>query len=147
MVGLRRFSVRNTGVFSCALPILRLADEDDPFLLAELAQMLGHHLVLALALAELHERNLMLRHEAFQRCHEASAHRAHQGGGRQRLPAMLPEEPHDPPFVLQQRDENVEVHPVDPFDRKFHMTVENVGHVLCYHDPGSGRAVMPLEGV
>ena len=89
----------------------------------------------------------MLGHEAFQRRHEAPAHRAHQGRRRQRLSAMLPEEPHDPLLVLQPRHIDVEVHPVDPFDRKLHMMAEDIGHALCYHRPGSGRAVLPLAGV
>ena len=126
--------------------LLRLADKHHPFFLVELAQMLRHHGVLALAFAELHERNLMLRHIAFQVRHEAPAHRAHQGGGWQRLPAMLAEKPHNPPLGLQPRHINVEVHPVDPFDRKLHMLAENIGHALCHHPNGSGRAVMPLVG-
>src|SRR6516165_9666801 len=40
---------------------LSLADKHHAFLLVEFAQVLCHHGVLALALAELHERNLMLR--------------------------------------------------------------------------------------
>ena len=83
--------------------------------------MLGHHIVLALAFAELHERNLVPRHEALQRRHEAAAHRVHQRRRRQRLPAMLAEEPHHPLFVLQPRHKDVEVHPVDPLDRQRHM--------------------------
>ena len=57
---------------------LSLADEHHAFLLVEFAQALRHHGVLALALAELHERNLVLRHEAFQLGHGGAAHRAHQ---------------------------------------------------------------------
>jgi hypothetical protein len=67
--------------------LLRLADKHHTFLLAEFAQMLGHHLVLALPFAELHERYLVLRHEAFQLRHKAPAHWVHQGCGRQELAA------------------------------------------------------------
>ena len=88
----------------------------------------------------------MLRHKAFQLRHKASAHRAHQSCRWQRLTAMLAEEPHDPLLGLQSRDIDVEVHPVDPLDRKLHMVAENVGHALCYHPAGSGRTVMPLVG-
>jgi hypothetical protein len=42
-----------------------LTDEHHAFRLVEFAQVLRHHGILALALAELHKRNLMLRHEAF----------------------------------------------------------------------------------
>jgi hypothetical protein len=27
------------------------------------------------------------------------------------------------------------------------MMAEDIGHALCYHLPGSGRAVLPLAGV
>ena len=43
----------------------------------------------------------MLRHEAFQRRHEASAQRPRQGGGGQRRPAMFPGEPRHLPSVLR----------------------------------------------
>ena len=89
----------------------------------------------------------MLGHKVFQLRHEAPAHRAHQGRRWQRLATMLAEEPHDPLLVLQPRHIDVEVHPVDPLDRKLHMMAENIGHALCYHPIGSGRAVMPLAGV
>ena len=89
----------------------------------------------------------MLPHEAFQRRHEASAHRVHQGCGRQRLPAMRAEEPHNSLLALQPGHIDVEVHPVDPFDRKRHMMAEDIGYALCYHSPGSGRAVLPLAGI
>src|SRR5207245_5373868 len=57
------------------------------------------------------------------------------------------EKPYNSLFALQPRHIDVEVHPVDPFDRKLHMTVDNIGHALCYHCLGSGRAVLPLAGV
>jgi hypothetical protein len=47
------------------------------FLTRKAAQVLGHHRVLALAFAELHERNPVLRYEAFQLCNEVPADRAH----------------------------------------------------------------------
>jgi hypothetical protein len=55
-----------------------LPNEHDPFLARKAPQMLGHHLVFALPLAELHQRNSLLGHKAFQRRHEASGHWAHQ---------------------------------------------------------------------
>ena len=113
--------------------LLGLADEHHAFLLVEFAQVLRHHGVLALALAELHERNLMLRHEAFQLGHEVAAHRAHQRRRRQRLAAVLAKEAHDPALALQLRHIDIEVHPVDAFDRKPDMAAENIGDALCYH--------------
>jgi hypothetical protein len=44
--------------------LLRLADEEDAVLTGEAAQMARHHRVLALAPAELHDSNAVLRHEA-----------------------------------------------------------------------------------
>src|SRR5215469_2128171 len=80
---------------------LGLAHEHDPFLMGKVPQMLGHHLVLALALAELHHRNAALGYKFFQLRHKPSRHRAHQGSRGQRLAAMLPEESDNPLFVLQ----------------------------------------------
>ena len=120
--------------------LLRLADEDHPFVLAEFAQVLGHHLVFALPLAKLDERYLMTHHEGLQRSYKAPAHRVHQGRRRQRLAAMISKEPHDSLLGLQPGDIDVEVHSVDPFDRELDMIVEDSGHALCYHAPGSGRA-------
>src|ERR1700730_12230133 len=73
--------------------------------------------------------------------------RLHQRRRRQRLAAMLAEEPHDPGLVLQPRHENVEIHAIDPLDRKLHMMAQDIRHALRYHRPGSGRAVLPLAGV
>src|SRR6266852_6313026 len=43
-------------------------------------------------------------------------------------------------LVLQVRHEHAEVHPVDPLDRQPDMTADDLGHALCYHLLGSGRA-------
>jgi hypothetical protein len=123
--------------------LLGLADEHDAFRLVEFAQVLRHHGILALALAELHQRNLTLRHEAFKPRHEVAAHRTHQRRRWQRLTAMFAEEPDDAPLALQTRYISVEVHPVDALDRKPHMPAENIGYALCYHAPGSGRGFAP----
>src|SRR6266700_3128960 len=53
---------------------------------------------------------------------------------------MRAEELDDSLLVLQARHEHVEVHPVDPLDRQLDMTANDLGHALCYHLPGSGRA-------
>ena len=123
--------------------LLGLADEHHAFRPMEFAQVLRHHVVLALALAELDERNPMLRHKAFQPGHEVPAHRAHRRRRRQRLAAVFAEEPDNPELALQPRHVDVEVHPVDALDRKRDMPAENIGDALCYHAPGSGRTVLP----
>src|SRR6201988_2481114 len=120
--------------------LLGLADEHDPFLGRKAPQMLGHHLVLALSLAKLRHRNLALGYKVFQLRHEPSRHRAHQRGRRQRLAAMFPGKPDDPLFVLQPRHKDVEVHQVDPLNHEPYMMADDLGHTLCYHLPGPGRA-------
>jgi hypothetical protein len=60
---------------------------------------------------------------------------------------MPAEKPHNSLFALQLGHIDIEVHWVDPLDRKLHVMTEDIGHALCYHRPGSGRTVLPLEGV
>ena len=111
-----------------------------PFLTGKAPQMLGHHVILALSLGKRHQRNPLLGHKIFQRRHEAPGHRAHQRRRRHRLPTMRTEKPDNPLFILQARYEHIEVHPVDPLGRQLHMTADDLGHALCYHPSGSGRA-------
>src|SRR5216683_652309 len=53
---------------------------------------------------------------------------------------MCAEELDDSLLVLQARHEHVEVHSVDPLNRQPDMTADDLGHALCYHLLGSGRA-------
>src|ERR1700676_1472736 len=53
---------------------------------------------------------------------------------------MRAEELDDSLLLLQPRHEHVEVHSVDPLDRQPDMTADDLGHALCYHLLGSGRA-------
>src|ERR1700676_1545520 len=53
---------------------------------------------------------------------------------------MRAEELDDSLLGLQARHEHVEVHSVDPLDRQPDMTADDLGHALCYHLLGSGRA-------
>src|SRR5262245_56904231 len=120
--------------------LLGFADKDHPFFLVEVAQVRPHHRVFALSFTEWHQWYLLAHHELFQGGHKTSAHRAHQSRRWQRLATMLPEEAHNSKLGLQSRHIDIEVHPVDPFDRKLHMILEDIGDALCYHAPGSGRA-------
>ncbi len=88
----------------------------------------------------------MPRDKAVQLRHKAPADRAHQGRGCHRLAAMVAEEAHRPVRALQPWHVDVEVHAVDPLDRQPDMIGEKLGHSLCYHHYGSGRAVLPLRG-
>ena len=127
--------------------LLRLADEHHSFLTRKPTQVFGHHIVLALALAKLDERNSLLCRKVFERRHEAPAHRAHQRCRGQRLATMVTEEPDNPLFVLQPRHKHVEVHPVDPLDGQLYMTADDLSHTLCYHPLGSGRAGIAFEAL
>ena len=127
--------------------LLSLADEDDALLVREAAQPLGHHVILALAFAEEDEWNRVPCDETIQRRDKPPAHWVHQRGRGQRLPAMRTEEAHRPKRALQSRHIEVEIHSVDPLDRQPDVIAKDLGHTLCYHYHGSGRAVLPLAGV
>ena len=68
--------------------LLRLADEHDTFRLVEPREVFLHHVVLALALAELHHRNLLLFREIFHRRHEGFRHWVHQRAGGKPVAAV-----------------------------------------------------------
>jgi hypothetical protein len=114
-------------------PFLRLADENNAFFGLEPTQVLGHHVVFALALDEQHDRHPMSGGKAIQFFHKAPAHRAHQRRRCQWLPAVVAEKAHCPIAPLQSRHTDIEVHPVDRFDRQPNMIGEKLGHILCYH--------------
>jgi hypothetical protein len=123
--------------------LLGLADKNHSFVLRELAKVLRYHVVFALDLAKLHDRNPMLRRKSIQRRHEGATHRAHQRRRRHRLATVLAEKPRNSLFHLQPGHIDVEVHPVDPFDREPDVIGEDIGHTLCYHRNGSGCSVLP----
>jgi hypothetical protein len=111
----------------------------------EAAQMLGHHVVLALALGEQHHEQPMAGGKPFRCRDKPPAHRGNQHRGRQGLSALLAKEADRPMGALQPRDIDVQVHPVDRFDCQLAQIGENSGDALCYHPAGSGRAVLPLQ--
>ena len=59
---------------------------------------------------------------------------------------MITEKAHRAVRALQPWHVDVEVHAVDPLDCQPDMIGEKLGHTLCHHHPGSGRAVLPLRG-
>jgi hypothetical protein len=85
--------------------------------------MLSHHGVFALALAELHKQRLVLSDVAVQRRDEAAGDRAHQRCGWERLPAVFAKEMYNHLLALQPRHIDIEIHPVDAFNRKHHMII------------------------
>jgi hypothetical protein len=62
------------------------------------------------AFGEQHDGHPMSGHKAIQFRHKAAAHRAHQGRGGQRLPAMVAKKAHRPAGALQPWHVDVEVH-------------------------------------
>jgi hypothetical protein len=46
--------------------------------------------------------------------------------------------------ALPQREDRF-ADPVDRFDRQPNVIGEKLGHILCYHPTGSGRAVLPYQ--
>jgi hypothetical protein len=100
--------------------------------------VLLHHLILALTLLELHQRNLLLFGELFHRRHEGFGHRVHQSRGSKFLAPVDSKKTRDSTFALQHRHVNIEVHPVDALPLESYMMIEDVGHALWYAHVGSG---------
>jgi hypothetical protein len=93
--------------------LLGLADEQDPLATRELPQIRLGHRLLALPLLEGDHLDPVLLGEPLDRGHECPRHRRHQRGGCEEVFAMLAEEVRNTSFRLQNRDVDVEVHPVD----------------------------------
>jgi hypothetical protein len=85
-----------------------------------------HDVVLALTLDEIDQRHAVIAGVAADRGHERLAHRRHQRGGRDRVPPVAGQEPHDLPDPLQLRDIDVEVEPIDRLDFELHMTGQDI---------------------
>src|SRR5580658_62827 len=117
---------------------LRLADEDDPFRFIETRQVFLHHIILALALVELHQRNLLLFREMLHRRHEGFGHGVHQGRRGEFVAAVTAEKLGDSAFALQHRHVDIEIHPVDALQLESHMVIEDIGDALWYAHFGSG---------
>ena len=119
--GLRRFSVRKTGVFSCALPTKTI-----PSFPLKRVVLLGD-VVLALPLGEGDQGDLFLLDEAIDRGDEGLAHGVHEGRGGEGLSAMEAEESGHAAVGLQPGLVDVEVHAVDAFDLEGHVLLEDIG--------------------
>jgi len=125
--GLRRFSVRNTRVFSCARPT-----KSTPSPHGEPGQVLLRQVVLALPLREVHHSHLVLPAEPVDRGDEALGHRVHQRRGGERRPAVTTEEPDHPVHMLQTRLIDVEVHAVDRLDLQAHVPGQDICDAARY---------------
>ena len=93
--------------------LLGFTDEEDSFGFVESGQVRLHHIIFALTLLELHNRNLLLFRKSVHGGHESLGHRVHQGRGGKLVAAMLAEEFHHATFGLQHRHVDVQVHPID----------------------------------
>ena len=104
--------------------LLRPPDEQDPFGAAsrlEGGQVLVHHVVFALPPGKVHPRDPLPPGEAVHRSGETVGDPG-QRGGRGNLQAQLPLHiAQQPARVLQLRDIDIEIHPVDALHLEDHM--------------------------
>ena len=110
--------------------LLRPADEQHtlaPTGRLELGQELVHHVVLALALGEVHPRDLMDRGEPVHRGRERFGDLGQRRRRGDRQAELLMHVSDQPSRVLQARDVGVEIHPVDRLDLEHHALGENIG--------------------
>ena len=106
--------------------LLRAADEQHPLGPAEAGQELLRHVVLALALGEVHPRDLPVSGKGPHRLGERLGGRSQRRGGGHRL-AQVPVDIADQPGrVLQLRDIHVQVHPVDALHLERHMARQHI---------------------
>jgi hypothetical protein len=101
--------------------LLRLADEKHSFGLLEPAQVLAGNIILALAFAKLHHRNLFPLCERLHGCDESLTDRIHECAGNELVSLVIAKESDYPCVPLQLRHVNIQVHPVDSFDLEADM--------------------------
>src|SRR5215510_9091507 len=124
---------------------LSFANEDDPFLPVELRHTLFGDIVFAFPLAKLHDRNLVVFYETLDCRNELLADRSHQRRRGDGLFPMVPEEPHGSVDMLQARNIEVQIHPIDAFHFQSHVRIQYLCHRLCYFHSCSVRSVLPLR--
>ena len=109
--------------------LLRPPDEHDPFGAArrlEGGQVLVHHIVFALPFGEVHPRDLLTLGEAVHRRGETIGNPGQRGSRGDRQAQLALHIPQQPAGVLQLRDVDVEVHPVDALHLERHMLGKDV---------------------
>src|SRR5262245_49538455 len=107
--------------------LLGLAHEDDPLSLVEASVVLLGDVVLALALGEGDQRDLLPLDEALDRGDERLADRVHESRGGETFTTVDAEEGGNAAVGLQARLVDVEVHAVDGFDLEGHVLAEDIG--------------------
>jgi len=114
---------------------LSLAEEQNAFVALETRTICRGHVVLALSLAKLDHRNVVLRDEGIDLSQKRVGHDAHQRRGSHRLAAMKAEEASGLLLRLEFRLIDIEVHPIDAFDFQGDVIVDDVGNAAGYtHD-------------
>ena len=118
-VGSRRFSVRNVAVFSCALPMNSTPSVRPAA--SNTARCSCSDIVLALPLREVHPRDALTGGEAVHGSREPVGDLRQRRGGRDRQAELPVHVTHQPAGVLQLRDVDIQVHPVDALDLEHHV--------------------------
>ena len=93
----------------------------------KLRQVLVHHVVLALPPREVHPRHVLGLGEPVHRRHERVRDLPQRHRRRNRQAQLAVDVGHQPTGVLQARDVDVEVHPVDRLDLEHHMLSKDIG--------------------
>jgi len=132
-VGLARFGMATLLRPEDGSLLLGLAHEDDPLLALEVGQVLGRDVVLALALLEEDDRDLMLLGEAVDGRDKALGNGIHQRRGGEGMATVETKEEHDTPVRLEPGDVDVEVHSVDTLDFQGDVILQDFGHSPCYN--------------
>ena len=112
--------------------LLRFAQKQDAFAPLKACPMFGGDIVLALALAKLHDRNAVLFDEGVDLFQERVGHDAHQRRGGNGLLAMELEEAGSLLFRLQFRLIDVEVHAIDTFNFQGYVILDDVRNTARY---------------
>jgi len=117
--------------------LLRLPDEEHALVALERSQVLVRHVVLPLSLLEGDQVDPLGCDEALDGVHEALTHRGdHDRGGHPDRQLRL-QEVDEAGARLQRRDVGVEIHPVDRFQLKSHVVLEDFSNVFAYHGYGA----------
>jgi hypothetical protein len=93
----------------------------------ERCEPLGHHVVLALSPHEVHPRHVLGLDEAMHRGHERIRDLPQRHRRRNRQAQLAVNVSDQPGGVLQARDVDIEVHPVNRLDLEHHMLSKDIG--------------------
>ena len=112
--------------------LLGLAHEEHPFVALKALQVLVGDVVLALALGEGDEVDPLVVDEALDVLHEPLGDRVHEGRGGEAEAQVAAEEAHHAGCVLELRDIEVQVHPVDALNLQGYVLGQHIAHGSGY---------------